>query len=115
MAFPSKSSYFVFFALFVAVSFSNVEVGTSARQLLQLPIPAVGTLPAVGGLVPTLPMPQLPPLPTTGAVPGIPNIPNIPAVPQIPAVPKVPVPPVTGGVAGVPIPNVPAVASEPGN
>ncbi|CAN1123438.1 hypothetical protein LINPERPRIM_LOCUS3267 [Linum perenne] len=65
MAFPSKSSYFVVFALFVAVSFSNVEVGTSARQLLQLPIPAVG-------IVPTLPMPQLPPLPSTGAVPAFP-------------------------------------------
>ncbi|CAN1230354.1 hypothetical protein LINPERPRIM_LOCUS3269 [Linum perenne] len=74
MAFPSKSSYFVVFALFVAVSFSNVEVGTSARQLLQLP-----TIPAVGGIVPTLPMPQLPPLPSTGAVPGIPAIPTIPA------------------------------------
>ncbi|CAN1123440.1 hypothetical protein LINPERPRIM_LOCUS3267 [Linum perenne] len=72
MAFPSKSSYFVVFALFVAVSFSNVEVGTSARQLLQLPIPAVGTIPAVGGIVPTLPMPQLPPLPSTGAVPAFP-------------------------------------------
>ncbi|CAN1123429.1 hypothetical protein LINPERPRIM_LOCUS3261 [Linum perenne] len=89
MAYPSKSSYFVLFALYLAVSFSNVEVGASARQLLQLPIPAIGS---------NLPMPQLPPLPTGGG--GLPMIPAIPDVPGVP-VPKIPV---KAGAAGVPLP-----------
>ncbi|CAN1123428.1 hypothetical protein LINPERPRIM_LOCUS3261 [Linum perenne] len=92
MAYPSKSSYFVLFALYLAVSFSNVEVGASARQLLQLPIPAIGSV------IPNLPMPQLPPLPTGGG--GLPMIPAIPDVPGVP-VPKIPV---KAGAAGVPLP-----------
>ncbi|CAN1123430.1 hypothetical protein LINPERPRIM_LOCUS3261 [Linum perenne] len=104
MAYPSKSSYFVLFALYLAVSFSNVEVGASARQLLQLPIPAIGSvipnLPPLptGTSIPNLPMPQLPPLPTGGG--GLPMIPAIPDVPGVP-VPKIPV---KAGAAGVPLP-----------
>ncbi|CAN0913648.1 hypothetical protein LINGRAHAP2_LOCUS28065 [Linum grandiflorum] len=77
MATPSKSSIFLLFALFVTVSFSNVQVGTSARLLLQLPA-----------------IPNLPPLPTTGVVPAIPAVP----------VPFLPKPPIEVGVAGVPVP-----------
>ncbi|CAN1123427.1 hypothetical protein LINPERPRIM_LOCUS3261 [Linum perenne] len=95
MAYPSKSSYFVLFALYLAVSFSNVEVGASARQLLQLPIPAIVP---TGTSIPNLPMPQLPPLPTGGG--GLPMIPAIPDVPGVP-VPKIPV---KAGAAGVPLP-----------
>ncbi|CAN0913716.1 hypothetical protein LINGRAHAP2_LOCUS28100 [Linum grandiflorum] len=77
MATPSKSSIFLLFALFVAVSFSNVEVGTSARILLQIPY------------IPGLPLPE-----------GLP-------MPPVPKGPNVPIPVVTGAVAGVPIPKVP--------
>ncbi|CAI0413362.1 unnamed protein product [Linum tenue] len=102
MAAASKSSIFLLFAVFVAVSLSNVEVGMAARQLLQLP-----DLPAVGGLPVTVPtLPVVPKLPVPAGV-----------VPTIPAVPKVGLPPVGGGVAGVPvaIPNIPGVTPSVGN
>ncbi|CAN1759542.1 hypothetical protein LINPERHAP1_LOCUS7169 [Linum perenne] len=102
MACPSKSSYFVIFALFLAISFSNVEVGTSARQLLQLlPNPTVGSDISI--------LSELPPVPPISnffpiSIPPIPSI--FPGVTGIPAVPKVP---------GVPIAKVPGVALVPGN
>ncbi|CAN0896747.1 hypothetical protein LINGRAHAP2_LOCUS18681 [Linum grandiflorum] len=81
-----------FFALTIAISFSNLETAMAAhplpRQLLQLPnIPTI----------PNLPSGVLPPLPGSGAI-----------IPTFPSFPKVSLPPLPSGLPS--FPNIPGVS-----
>lgn len=76
-------------ALFMALSFSSVNVGLAARHLLQLPtlppLPSIPNLPQP--TMPTLPQPSLP---NPVALPPLPTIPTLPPLPSLPSIPTLP-------------------------
>ncbi|KAM7252905.1 hypothetical protein ACFE04_008707 [Oxalis oulophora] len=80
----------IMFALFIITILSSINVGLSARHLLQFPT------------IPNFHMPNLPPLPSS--IPKLPNFPTtLPPMPSIPSLtPKVTMPP----MPSFPIPKV---------
>ncbi|KAM7257582.1 hypothetical protein ACFE04_013323 [Oxalis oulophora] len=109
-------------ALFVVVTFSSINVGLSARNLLQIPalptIPISLPKPTVSQVpvIPTLPQPTVPnfpitqpslnlPKPTLPSIPTIPNFPSITTIPNFPSLPTIPnvIPTIPNGI----IPTIP--------
>ncbi|KAF9679033.1 hypothetical protein SADUNF_Sadunf07G0098000 [Salix dunnii] len=108
-------------ALFIALTFTSMNVSIASRHLLQvpplpkipmpplpsipnLPQPTLPTLPTLPTTQPSLPKPTLPPLPSTipafptlpkVTLPPLPSMPSIPTIPTIPSIPFLSPPPAT--------------------
>ncbi|CAI0493913.1 unnamed protein product [Linum tenue] len=84
MAAASKSPILFLVAVFLVVSFSNVEVGMAARQLLQLPNlpPLPVSVPAAAGVPVSIPVSVAVPSGVTLpiSVPGVAGLPKVAGV-----------------------------------